>query len=114
MKTKKELETKIAILTTGCAKLNKDILELAERFAKTSEIMQDMCGVIMVLKEKGVVTDEEICTTITNQRKKFADEKRIQSEVARAAQDGRGHVGLQLLRETGAGINRRGPGNTIK
>jgi len=106
MKPRKELEAKVNRLLEGGQKLSKDIIEIGQRLASTSKILQDMVGVIELLQQKGLVTDEEIATAISDARKKYIEQKRIQSELTRAIEDGRGYVGQQLLRKTGADINR--------
>ena len=114
MKTRKELEIKVDRLLEGGQKLSKDIIELGQRIANISKILQEVIGVMDVLKRKGVLTDEEITTAIADARKKYLEQKRIQSELAGSIADGRGHVGFKLLRETGADSDRRGKGDKIK
>jgi len=94
--TRKEIEAEIANLKRGCQKLSKDMQILANKIGMTNGVMREFHGIILAMKAKGLVSDDDISQALINARPKAAEGSGVQSEEAGEDADssGRGERGV--------------------
>ena len=76
--TRKELERKLREIYNNNKDLVKGLVELQKSFEATRQTMVEMAGVIMALKRKGLIFDDEIAAAVTDARKGISKEVRVQ------------------------------------
>jgi len=94
--TRKEIEAKLNHLAKGFQKLSDDIKILSTKFAASAAIMREITGVILAMKAKGLVSNDDISQALINARPKAAEGSGVQSEEAgeNANSSGRGERGV--------------------
>ena len=112
--TRKEIEDKLNHLINGFHKLSEDIKILSTKFAASAAIMRELTGVILTLKKKGLVSDDDITTAVTNARPKNSEGSSIQSQNSREDEDSSGCGESGLLRDKSTDSNIRSEGSETR
>jgi len=77
--TRKQVEERLSNLTTGVNKLSEDIKILSAKIVASNTVSRELLGVIMALKKKGMVFDDEIAQALTNAGTKNPNTNSVQS-----------------------------------
>jgi len=76
--------------------------------------MRELTGVILTLKKKGLVSDDDITTAVTNARPKNSEGSSIQSQNSREDEDSSGCGESGLLRDKSTDSNIRSEGSETR
>jgi len=85
--------------------------DLLQRFENVNRLMKEMLGVILVLKKKGLVFDDEIAQALTDAHKAATQKDSVRPQETGSNEDNSGNGGHNVLREEGTGSDRGGKSN---